>query len=129
MTRIALLIALGTLSLVGASVSTKLMEDRQLQRLAQDAKTSSEHLEVARHYEARGRDFEVKAAKHEQEADELASRNGYNAMKYKWPAMVQAPIDRTRGQAMRARRAAKESFELMAKHQKLAAKAGIQATE
>lgn len=129
MIRIAALIALATLTLNASSIPAKPLEDREIQKLAREAKTSAEHLTVARHYEARGRAFEAKATRHEKDADELVRRDVYNPMKHKWPAMVQAPIDKARSQAMQARRAAKESFELMAKHQDLAAKASSEATE
>lgn len=129
MIRIAILTALGTLTLAGATSPAERIDDRQLQKMAVAAKTSDEHLTVAKHYDIRGRYFEAKAVKHERDADQLATRDGYNPLKYKWPAMVQAPIDKARAQAMQARRAAKESFELMAKHQDLAAKVNTEATE
>jgi hypothetical protein len=43
-------------------------------------------------------------------------------MAYKWPALVQAPIDKSRARALQARRAAKESLDLMAFHKAQAAK-------
>jgi hypothetical protein len=75
-------------------------------------------------YLDRAEQLEAKAAKHEANADELAKNKNYNPMRYKWPAMVQAPIDRERHQAMQARRAAREARELAAK---LPAEAGNKA--
>lgn len=62
--------------------------------------------------------LETKAAQHEANANELANSKNYNPMRYKWPAMVQAPIDRERHLAMQARRAAREARELAAKQPK-----------
>jgi len=129
MIRIATLIALSTLSLAAANVPAKPIDEREVQKMARDAKTAEDHLTVAKHYEMRGRYFEGKAVKHEADADALASREGYNPMRHKWPAMAQAPIDKARAQGMQARRAAKESFERMAYHQDMAAKAGAAAGE
>lgn len=123
-----------TLVLAAATLSAtesrkQSMNDREIQALAQKAKTQAEHEEVARQYELRGKFFETKATRHETEADELSKRGGYNPMAHKWPAMVQAPIDRARANAMQARRAARESFELAAKHRDLAVKATAIAAE
>jgi hypothetical protein len=64
---------------------------------------------------------------YERDADELASRKDYNPMRNKWPAIVQAPIDRLRAKAMQARRAASESRKLMTRHRNLAEKSGTAA--
>jgi len=129
MTRIATLIALAAIAIAAATIPAKPMEGRKLQKLANEARTFAEHKEAARHYEVRARHFEDKAEGHERDADELTLRSGYNPMKHKWPAMVQAPIDKSRAQAMEARRAARESLELAVKHHNMAAKAGGRATE
>jgi hypothetical protein len=125
----SLIILTGTLSLMAATITVKPMGDREIQKIAREAKSPADHLEVARQHEIRAKAFETKAIRYEADADELAKRDGYNPMKHKWPAMVQAPIDRARANGMQARRAAKESLELMAKHQDLAAKAPAQAAE
>jgi len=126
MIQIITLITLTALSLVAASNPAKPMEERQLQGLAQNAKTAPEHLEVASLYESRGHHFETKAVQHEQYATKLAGPDVYNPLRSKWPAMAQAPIDRARSQAMRARRAAGECFAVAAQHKRLAAKSGSQ---
>lgn len=66
-------------------------------------------------YLGRAEQLEAKAAKHEANANELAQNKNYNPMRHKWPAMVQAPIERERHLAMQARRAAREARELAAK--------------
>jgi len=66
-------------------------------------------------YRDRAEQLEAKAIRHEANAEELTNRKGYNPMRHKWPAMVQAPIDKERHLAMQARRAAREAREMAAK--------------
>ncbi|MBZ2183407.1 MAG: hypothetical protein K7J46_01765 [Bryobacter sp.] len=105
-------------------VASQPMEVSQIRKLAREAKTRSEHLAVAGHWEARARSFEEQAMEYERDADELASGRDYNPMRNKWPAMVQAPIERLRAKAMQARRAASESRRLMEQHRNLAERTG-----
>ena len=105
--------------LASATEPAKPVEIREIQKKTREARTPSEHLAVASHWEARALVLDAQAAKHERDADALERRDGHNPMKYKWPAMVQAPIDRLRAKAMQARRAAHESRELMAHHREI----------
>jgi hypothetical protein len=111
------------MSLAANSIPAKPLAEKEIQKLAREAKTSAQHLEVAGHYDARGRHFEAQAVQHDRDASELANRDGYNPLKHKWPAMVQAPIDKLRAKAGDARREATESFELAGKHRDLAQRA------
>ena len=122
MNRIATIVAgimIGALSL-GAAEKAEKIDDQQLTLQAKNARTASEHRAVAGLYQQRAAMFEAKARQHEKQADTMASREGYNPMRHKWPAMAQGSIDRERAKAMQARRAARESLELMARHYKLA---------
>ncbi len=118
MIRTAALILVSAL-LASASEATKPADIREIQKITRGAKTPAEHLAAAGHWETRALALDAQAAKHEREADALVRNNVYNPMKHKWPAMVQAPIDRLRAKAMQARRAAHESRELMAHHREL----------
>jgi len=129
MTRIVNLIAgmaLGALFMSAADIK---IDEQKIALQAKNARTAGEHTAVARLYEQRAAAFEAKAQRHDEQADSMARRDGYNPMKYKWPAMVQAPIDRERSKAMQARRAARESLELMAHHHRLAGSASSVADE
>jgi hypothetical protein len=119
--------ALG-LTLSAAEKSSK-GEEQEAARLAKAARTADEHRTVARLYQERAAALEEKAKRHEERADSLARREGYNPMKYKWPAMVQGPIDLERSKAMQARRAARESLALMDRHLRLAEEAPALAGE
>lgn len=100
------------------------MNAKELAEQAKAAQSADDHRAISRQYELRAAAFEAKAIEHEREADRLARRNEqqYNPLTSKWPAMVQAPVEHQRGQAIQARRAARESRELMAYHQQQAAK-------
>jgi hypothetical protein len=122
------IIALTTAAALATAGEVKLSEEK-LSKLSKSAKSQADHKEVSRQYELRASELEAKARVHDQEAERLANRKGYNPMAHKWPAMVTAPVDRERSKAMQARRAARESMDLMAKHRELAAKASIEAEE
>lgn len=131
MIRFATLIAgivLGALC-VSAEVKLTKTDEQQIALQAKNARTAAEHTEVARLYEQRAAAFEAKAKRHEERADSMARREGYNPMKYKWPAMVQGPIDLERSKAMQARRAARETLELVARHREFAGRATSLAAE
>ncbi len=127
--RIAQILALATATTLFGADSWSKLDTKELAVKASSAKTADEHHEVAREYEARAAAFENKAKQHETEAEKMKKRPGYEIYRSKWPAMVQGPIDRERAQALQARRAARESLELVAKHRDLAAKASAIAVE
>lgn len=99
------------------------VDDKQLARLAKEAKTAAEHNRVASLYEKRAEALEAKAKEHEAEATRLESKQGYNPLAHKWPAMARGPVEHQRSKAMQARRAARESLELAARHREQAGKA------
>jgi hypothetical protein len=115
-------ITIGALSMSAADRGSKI-DSKQIELQAKNARTAADHQAVARLYEQRAAEFEAKAKRHDEQADRMANSEGYNPMKYKWPALAQAPIDSERAKAMQARRAARESLELMARHRELAATA------
>jgi hypothetical protein len=125
---IALIVAGALVANASEPVRTKpakALEPAEIQKLARQAKSGTDHGVVAGHWERRALELETKAAQYERDADELANRKGYNPMRYKWPAMVQGPIDHFRAKAMQARRAANESRDLMAIHRNLADKLSV----
>jgi hypothetical protein len=108
-----------TMILVGVStlvLGAQTVNEKNLQQMAKAATTAVQHGEVAKQYTLRAEQFEAKAKKHEANAAELAARKNNYAMTHKWPAMIQGPIDREKGLAVEARRAAEESLTLAAKH-------------
>jgi hypothetical protein len=101
-----------------------LIDIKELELLAKEAKTPAEHAAVAKHYRLRAEAFETKAVKHEEEAAKLAKRPRH-PLESKWPAMVRNAADRERKLAMQARRAAKECFDLADQHIRLAVEAEL----
>lgn len=123
--QVMILTAAGALLAAASPVdSWTKMDTKALAERAKSAKSAEEHRAVARQYEERALTFDAKAAQHEQEADKMTKRQReqYNPLSSKWPAMVQGPVDRERGKALQAKRAARESREVMAYHLEQAAK-------
>jgi len=116
----SLILAATTLAFAIEPVKTK--DIKQLKKEAIEATTGPEHLKAAEQWDARAIAFDGQAVKHERDADERARNTGYNAMRHKWPAMAQAPVEHLRGKAMQARRAANESRELAKYHREQAEK-------
>ncbi|MCS7026520.1 MAG: hypothetical protein NZV14_17110 [Bryobacteraceae bacterium] len=98
----------------------KPMDAKELSAMAKAARTPEQHLAVAKQYEVQARYFEKKAVAHEQRANELRQKQGYNAMQYKWPSMARGQELRESSLAMQARRAAKESLDRAAYHRNMA---------
>jgi hypothetical protein len=117
-----------TASLFAADKSGK-FEDKDLTAKATSARTADDHREIARDYEARAREFEAKAKAYEAEAARLSRLTQGQPLQSKWPAMAQGPANHQRGKAIQARRAARESLEMVARHQDLAEKASTIAVE
>lgn len=123
MFRIPLVAVLAALSMMADPIDqVPKVDDKQLAQLAKEARTAAEHNRVAALHEKRAEALEAKAKEHEMEATRLESRQGYNPLMHKWPAMARGPIEHQRAKAMQARRAARESLELAARHRELAAK-------
>jgi hypothetical protein len=104
-----------------ASAVERVLEEKEIAKLAKSAETPAEHTQVAQQYLLRAKALEEKADKIEREL--RAERQGWQPpMATKWPAMVENTRERKERVAMQARRAAKESTELAAHHSKLAGK-------
>ena len=101
---------------VGISFAT---EAGELQAMAKVASTPAEHSKVAVAYQDWASLWDAKADKYERHAEALA--NNYDPMRQKWPALANAPVERSRQLAMQARRAANEARALALKHQEIAA--------
>ncbi|MBL8233621.1 MAG: hypothetical protein JNL98_34310 [Bryobacterales bacterium] len=108
-------------------VDPKPMNAKELSSMAKAAQTSEQHLAVAKEYDVQARYFEKKAVSHEQRANELREKQGYNAMQHKWPSMARGQEMRESSLAMQARRASKESLEQAAYHRKMADRANTPA--
>lgn len=83
--------------------------------------TKAQHLAEAERFEARADEFAKKAAKHEEAAERIQARKGYNAMQHKWPGLANGPLNLARDKAMQARRAETESRAMAAYHRERAA--------
>lgn len=90
---------------------------KRLAAMARAAATPAANADVARGYREWAAVLDEKAKNHEAEAEALAKAPGYNAMRYKWPALAAAPAERERRLAMQARRAANEARLTAEKHE------------
>lgn len=98
------------------------LDAKAVDRLAVDARSSTEHLSVAKHYRERAKSLEDKASKLERAVREEKTRP-QSAMETKWPAMIVNARERKVQIAMQSRRAAQEALALAQRHEKLAAQA------
>jgi len=97
--------------------------------LAAGVMIASDHASVAKKHETRAVELELKAQKHDAEADRLAKAAEKSPLANKWPAMAQGPTNHERAKALQARRAAAEARELVAKELRLAEKAAQKEVE
>jgi hypothetical protein len=96
---------------------------KQLEQMAKDARTASEHSDVAAKYRDRAMSLESKAQKLEREA-RVQDAGPTRAMEQKWPAMIVNARERKAQLAVQARRAAQESYAIAERHEKLARQGG-----
>ena len=106
-----------------ASAAEKTLEPKKIAQLANDAKTSSEHSEVAKQYRQHAVSLEKRAVQFEQEA-RVQDAGPTRAMEQKWPAMIVNARERKAQMAVQARRAAQEAVTLAEHHDKLAQQGG-----
>ena len=99
----------------------RVLEEKEIAKMAREADSPAEHTEVAKQYVWRAEALEAKADKIERELRD--EKQGFNQMAHKWPAMVQNQRERKERVAMQARRAATEAMRLAEHHSKLAGKA------
>ncbi len=104
----------------GGTVSAQ-QSAAQLAALAKEARTANEHADVAKRYRLHADTLDMEAARHEVRAEKLAATAP--AIVHKWPAMAPKELTDARQKAAAARREAKESRELAARHQSLAVEA------
>lgn len=93
----------------------------RLAALASEARTASEHADVAKRFRMHADALDLEAAKHEVQAEKLAKTAP--AVVHKWPSMAPKELTEAKQQAAEARRAARESREQAARHQSLAVEA------
>lgn len=112
-------ILFATLGAARAIAAEPVTEVAKIHRLAKEARTAADHVKVAKMYRLQGEALQVKAAAHEDQAKELDAQPK-PPLAHKWPAMVPPKSRQERDLAIQARRAARESFDLAAKHIQLA---------
>lgn len=95
----------------------------EIAKMAENARTASEHVAVAKAYRLRAESFAEMAEKYE---TEVAKKNGPKiGMESKWPAMSRNASQREKQKAIDARRSARECEQLAAYHTQLAVEAGF----
>ena len=109
-------------SLAPAYAAEPVMEIAKLERMAESARSATEHSEVSKQYRLRAEHFEAKATQHEEQARKMESRPR-TALEHKWPGMSRQPWVKERQLAMHARRAASESYSLADRHMRLSVEA------
>jgi len=112
------LVALLALAAPGFAQSN---EQAQLMARSREARTVSEHADLARHFRLQAEAFDQKAA----ERETVAARQARQApsIVHKWPSMATGSVNRVKQQAIEARRAAQESRGLAERHLRLAVEA------
>lgn len=111
----------GALSFGSTLFAEPMVPAERLQAMAREAKSFKQHAEVAKYSRLQAESLTAEAVKHEREAERLANSTG--AMRHKWPAMAPKAINQAKDRALEARRAARESYELADRHQRLAIEA------
>lgn len=96
-------------------------EQARMTALAREARTVSEHADMARRFRLQAEAFDARAVAHEAEAAPL-SRNA-PSITNKWPAMVPQALTQAKQQAADARRAAEENRAIADRHLRLAVEA------
>jgi hypothetical protein len=111
-------IATGALLAITAAAplaAEPMVDEKKLEVMAKEAKTSADHARVAKQYRLRAEAFELKAIGHEAAAAREAKRTP-SAAEVKWPALTRNNAKQAREKAVQARRAAAECYELAAQH-------------
>jgi hypothetical protein len=110
-----------------AAEKANLPTEKEIAKLADSARTATDHASVAKAYRLRAEAFTEMAEKHE--AEVAKKQNGPQiGMASKWPAMSRNSAQREKQKAIDARRAARESEQLAAYHTQLAVEAGFAGT-
>ncbi|MDZ7636690.1 MAG: hypothetical protein U5J83_00280 [Bryobacterales bacterium] len=107
-----------------AAEKADLPKDAEIAKMAESARSASEHAAVAKAYRLRAEEFAETAER--LEAEVAKKQTGPKVgMSSKWPAMSRNSAQREKQQAIAARRAARESQEMAALHTQLAVEAGF----
>jgi hypothetical protein len=99
----------------------------QLARLAEVAKTPSDHIAVSKQYRSQAEEFARQAVKHEAAARKAEATPA--PLENKWPALGRKAGSKERQLAMEARRAARESIDAADRHFRLSVEALAQAAD
>lgn len=96
-------------------------EQAQLMARSREARTVSEHADLARQFRLQAESLDAKAA----EREAVAARQARQApsIVHKWPSMAPGSLNQVKQQAVEARRAAQESRSLAERHLRLAVEA------
>ena len=112
------LVALLALAAPGFAQSA---DQAQLMARSREARTVTEHADLARTFRLQAESFEAKAA--EREATAARQARQAPSIVHKWPAMATGSLNQVKQQAVEARRAAQESRSLAERHLRLAVEA------
>lgn len=125
------IVLLAALTLAGtalfAAEKADFPTEKEIAKMAENARTATDHASVAKAYRLRAESFTEMAEKYETEV--AKKQNGPQiGMAAKWPAMSRNSVQREKQKAIDARRAARESEQLAAYHTQLAVEAGFAGT-
>lgn len=96
-------------------------DQAQLMARSREARTVSEHADLARHFRLQAESLDARAA----EREAVAARQARQApsILHKWPSMATGAFTQVKQEALEARRAAQESRGLAERHLRLAVEA------
>lgn len=116
-------LGIGLVALVALAAPAFAQSDDQARLMARsrEARTVSEHADLARQFRLQAESFDAKAAEREAAARRQARQTP--AIVHKWPAMATGSLNQVKQQALEARRAAQESRSLADRHLRLAVEA------
>jgi hypothetical protein len=122
------ILLLAALTLAGtalfAAEKANFPTEKEIAKMAENARSASDHAEVAKAYRLRAEAFTEMAEKYE--AEVAKKQNGPQiGMAAKWPSMSRNSAQREKQKAIEARRAARQSEQLAALHTQLAVEAGF----
>lgn len=104
--------------LIGNGMATAQDQASRLAALANEARTTEQHADVARRYRLQADALDKQAAEQEKRAAAMTAHAP--GIAHKWPAMAPKATRQAKEQALETRRAARESRELAEQHQRLA---------
>lgn len=108
-------------ALAFAPATSAQTDQAALMALSREARSVTEHADLARRFRLQAEAFDVRAA--EKEAQVARTSRNAPGIAHKWPAMVPQALNQAKQQALDARRAAQESRTMADRHLRLAVEA------